>query len=275
MLQGVFPCCGWKSGEGCKTARHTYPHVPKAKLLLLKESQPSPKPVDSDEYLTSPKRAVVVLDSAIVEVPTGEKGPGGSEVIGLTAIDFQTGDILVNKLIEPSDVPVDWQTATTRIDKKRMKRARTLTGYEQARAELMTYINADTILVGHGLQATLCSLRLIHDRIVDNQILLEKARPSTSSSRPSAVDRIASELLGRPRLKQSSQFGDVGAIKDIVSWFANISGRPESWPEAFQETVEKTHEKRKAKLEKKQKRRDEASGSAFKHESTGPGDTPY
>jgi hypothetical protein len=221
---------------------------------------------------------VVVLDSAIVEVPTGEEGIVKLEIIGLTAMDFLTGDILVNKLIEPSDVPVDWQTATTRIDRKRMQRARsrgrTLPGYEQARAELWTHINADTILVGHGLQDTLCLLRMLHTRVIDSQILVAKARPSTSS-RPPPVDQIAFELLGRSRPSQSFQFGDVGAIKDIVSWFANASGGPESWSETFEETVEKTREKLKAKLEERRKRREETPEHVFQHELTRRGNTLY
>ncbi|OCL11475.1 ribonuclease H-like protein, partial [Glonium stellatum] len=116
----------------------------------------------------------VALDCEMV----GVKG-GRSELALLSAVDYITGEVLINTFVYPNVKVVDWRTCFSGITPSAMNLAksegRILGGWEEARSELWKHIDASTILVGHALQHDLDVLRVVHNRVVDSGILAKNA----------------------------------------------------------------------------------------------------
>ena len=88
-----------------------------------------------------------------------------SEVILMCAIDYLTGETLINTLVRPTRRVIDWRTRFSGVTSDTMvtatARGETLNGWKEARRETWKYIGADTVLVGHALQHDLDVLRMI------------------------------------------------------------------------------------------------------------------
>lgn len=120
------------------------------------------------------RRAAVVIDCEMVGVQGGK-----SEVISLAAVDFLTGDELVNALVRPHVPVVHWRTNVHGISPGVLSRARAqpgsglpvLGGWPAARAALFRHVDENTILIGHDLRQDLRPLRIHHEKIVDSVIL--------------------------------------------------------------------------------------------------------
>ena len=108
-------------------------------------------------------------------------GYGGlwSEVVKVSAVDFLSGETLLNTLVLPTAKVRRWKTEITGISNQTMDEARaqghTVEGWTKARSELWRHIDADTILVGQSLHYDLEVLGMLHMRIVDSAILAAKA----------------------------------------------------------------------------------------------------
>lgn len=108
-------------------------------------------------------------------------GSGGlwREVVKISAVDFLSGETLLDTFVLPTAPVKRWKTDITGIDEHVMNEARaqgdTVEGWTQARAELWRHIDADTILVGQSLHHDLEVLGILHARIVDSAILAAKA----------------------------------------------------------------------------------------------------
>lgn len=119
-------------------------------------------------------RAAVVIDCEMVGVQGGK-----SEVISLAAVDFLTGDELVNALVRPHVPVVHWRTNVHGISPGVLSTARAklgrsqpvLGGWPAARAALFRHVDKNTILIGHDLRQDLRPLRIHHEKIVDSAIL--------------------------------------------------------------------------------------------------------
>ncbi|RPA75136.1 hypothetical protein BJ508DRAFT_24407 [Ascobolus immersus RN42] len=121
-------------------------------------------------------RRIVVLDCEMLELAYGQE-----TVCQLSAVDFLTGEILIDSLVAPpSDIRVsDWRTKYTSLNadimRSAIKQGKTLNGIAGARAELFKYIDANTILIGFSVHHDFEALRLTHSNVVDFQILYSKA----------------------------------------------------------------------------------------------------
>jgi RNA exonuclease 1 len=109
----------------------------------------------------------------------GTAANGDSELIRLTLVDFFSEEILVDNIVLP-DVPMlhlnTKYSGVTWADMRNAQRKRTgLDGKAGARQAVWKYVGPDTIVVGHGVQNDLRSLRLIHKRVVDS-FVTEHAR---------------------------------------------------------------------------------------------------
>lgn len=116
----------------------------------------------------------VVLDCEMV----GVQG-GASELVSLTAVDFLTGETIVNSLVKPQQPVVDWRTQIHGISPAELVMARaqglTLDGWQAARAELFKLVDQNTILIGQSLQYDLDALHIRHAHVVDSAILASEA----------------------------------------------------------------------------------------------------
>ena len=120
------------------------------------------------------RRTAVALDCEMVSV----KG-GGSELAKLCVVDLFTAEVLINKLVDPTNRVIDWRTRYSGIKVGEMAQAvrknQALRGWKAARLELWRYVDRDTILVGHALHHDLQALHLIHLRVIDTSIVTRTA----------------------------------------------------------------------------------------------------
>lgn len=123
-----------------------------------------------------PKRQAIVLDCEMVGI--GPKGTT-SELARLSAVDFFTGELLIDALVEPicpvTDMRTKWSGITAESMKAAVESGNALKGSTAARTELFTYMDSQTILVGHSLQYDLEALGISHSETVDSATLAEAA----------------------------------------------------------------------------------------------------
>ena len=115
-------------------------------------------------------RAAVALDC---EMGTAESGD--SELIKITLIDYFTGEILLNNIVEP-DVPMRHlntrYSGVTWGQMRAAQRKRTsLKATAGARAALWKYVGDQTIVIGHGVGNDLRAMKWIHELMVDSMIV--------------------------------------------------------------------------------------------------------
>ncbi|RTE73091.1 hypothetical protein BHE90_012490 [Fusarium euwallaceae] len=122
----------------------------------------------------SPKRKAIAFDCEMAGVEGGR-----SEVVSICAVDFFTGEILMNSLVKPREPISEWRSHIHGITPSIMSIAVTLQqaldGWEAAREELWKHINEHTVLVGQSLQNDLKALRVVHIKVVDTAIVTAEA----------------------------------------------------------------------------------------------------
>jgi len=192
-----------------------------------------------------------------------------SEVILICAIDYFTGAVLLNKLVNPCERVYNWRTKIHGITDAKMRKAflqgRDLAGWREARAELWKLIDQNTILVGHALHHDLDVLRMVHTRVVDSAIL---ARNAVGMYSPQwGLQRLCKELLG---LEIRNNIGgvhdcleDVLATREVVLYCTQNKQRLEGWAEVKKLELTRKEEHRKAAEQKPASKRAEAEKLKF------------
>ncbi|KAI9266808.1 ribonuclease H-like domain-containing protein [Phascolomyces articulosus] len=151
-----YTCCDESFGSmGCAKGPHVYKDE---NIRDLHAKIP---------YISTPKadaakdtRILVALDCEMAYTTAG------MELVRLTAID-ENFKVLLDELVFPSHMVIDLNTRYSGI--------KTLAGarhnLESVRKELFKYVDADTILLGHGLENDMNALRLLHPKIIDTAAL--------------------------------------------------------------------------------------------------------
>lgn len=125
-------------------------------------------------HSTITKRRAVVIDCEMAEAMDGS-----DELISLCAIDFLTGETLIDSFVVPSRRIMDWRARIHGIDVavvlEAMKQQKALYGWAAARGELWKHIDDNTILIGQSICFDFEALRLIHTRVVDSAMLATEA----------------------------------------------------------------------------------------------------
>ncbi|MCJ1398125.1 hypothetical protein MMC11_001322 [Xylographa trunciseda] len=222
-----YLCCG-KPGEGCKSlATHSY-GLPDPKYQEY-AAMPGGSP-------DAPRRRAVALDCEMALVRTTTVPYMASELILFCAVDYLTGETLINTHVSPGRTVVDWCTSYSGVDAHSMAEAeaqgQTLKGWQEARFELWRYINADTILVGQSLQHDLDVLRIIHSKAVDSAILTKLA-VGFECTREWSLKTLCDELLGKNIQTRGKKghicFEDTFAAREVVLLCCQYPERLEAW----------------------------------------------
>jgi DNA polymerase III epsilon subunit-like protein len=178
------------------------------------------------------KISAVALDCEGVRV--GENGV--SEVARISAIDYLTGDILIDTLVQPTEPVTDWRTKYSGITEEAMVEAiaqgKTLNGWPEARASLFEHIDANTVLVGQSLQRDLIALGIKHQQIVDTAILTAGAVGRKVKKRWGLKD-VCNQLLG-VTIQNHGEAGhdsveDAFAAREVVLWCIQHPGKLRQW----------------------------------------------
>ncbi|KAL3471667.1 ribonuclease H-like domain-containing protein [Aspergillus californicus] len=183
-----FNCLQAGKGKGCITlSAHTF-SKPDALLLQMR---PSPSH-------HAAARKAVVLDCEMVGV-LGTNNHVVSEVVRLSAVDFLTGEILIDTHVEPQRPIIQWRSdvsgVTPSILAAMQRQGRTVRGWNAARDLLWQFVDKDTILIGHSLHHDLDVLGMVHTTIVDSAILTKNA--VGQCSRSWALRTLTQQFLNR------------------------------------------------------------------------------
>lgn len=193
-----YPCCGETTAStsflrlGCKTKKH---HVFKSEAVeSLSEITEFIK-----TWKVEGKENVLALDCEMGFTSLGY------EMIRLTIVDFFTSKTLFDEIVQPIGEVIDLNTqfsGVSEIDK------RSSLSYHEAMAKVVSpeLVNANSILVGHGLENDLNVMRIIHRRIIDTAILYSKGKYKIS------LKNLAFEFLSR-----KIQTGEHDSSEDAIA----------------------------------------------------------
>ncbi|GJC78849.1 small RNA degrading nuclease 2 [Colletotrichum liriopes] len=198
---------------------------------------------------------------------------GHEEVIQLTLVDFLSGDVLQNCLVNPSDPIKDWREDITGINAVRMQesvaRNRALHGWIAAREELWRFADKDTILIGQSVYHDLHVLHTHHAKIVDSAIITADAvlRNRSKIRKRWGLETLSRELLGIQIRNPSQTTGgnpthdaleDALAARELVLLCALRPDRLEIWACATRKGFfKKTNNQRKRAPQRKARGQEE------------------
>ncbi|PTB62449.1 hypothetical protein BBK36DRAFT_1172638 [Trichoderma citrinoviride] len=203
-----WTCCdGLPGSPPCRAFQEHKPKV-YAAGELEREWKFYPTPFDC----TGGSPAVaVVIDCEMGTAMTGE-----SELIRVSAIDYFSGKVLLDKLVYPDIKMLHYNTrysGVSRQDMEEARRARScLFGRASARQALWEFIDPDTIVIGHGSNSDLTCLRWIHPAIIDTHLVEKANRP------PEEVKQTAQERetqVGGVQLENEGANGQQGPRENV------------------------------------------------------------
>lgn len=98
----------------------------------------------------------------------------GFELLRITAVDFFSGNEVIDVLVKPIGTVIDLNSRWSGINEI----APDACEFEELIKLLNSVMDDETILIGHGLENDLNSMRIIHNKIVDTAILYPKLKSS-------------------------------------------------------------------------------------------------
>lgn len=210
--------------------RHTFPPSLAISFQQYWEYHKTPKPPvrlptasRSTRSITGAHRAFLAVvepaQAIALDCEMGTAVSGDAELIRLTAIDFFTQKVLVDKLVQPSVPMRHFNTRFSGITaadmRNAVRRQECLFGRENARNELWKFVGPDTVVIVHGGHNDLSVLRWIHPALIDS-FILEGYRPRAEGGRSlkSLCDRILNLQIQEGRGHDS--FEDAAACRELV-----------------------------------------------------------
>ncbi|KAK5994280.1 RNA exonuclease 3 [Cladobotryum mycophilum] len=157
------------------------------------------------DFITTPKRKPTIERRKVVAIDCewGISQDRRNEPISICAIDFLTGETLIDSLIAPSRPISDWRSRIHGITAETIEVIvggyECLQGWKEARAKLLEYVDYQTILIGHTIRIDLELLRMFHRTIIDSQVLATDAVFKNVKKRPGykwPIDKVCEGFLG-------------------------------------------------------------------------------
>ncbi|ETS86191.1 hypothetical protein PFICI_00019 [Pestalotiopsis fici W106-1] len=205
----------------------------------------------SPSFLT-PKRKAVVLDCAMVGCIDGR-----DEAVQLCALDFFTGEVLINSIVKPWQQIIDWRTKITGLSPAdmaiAMARGQTLVGSAGARQELWKHIDENTILIGQSLNFDLNVLGVSHATVVDSQIITSTAVfKDRKVGRRWGLQQLCKDILGLEIRQGAGTIGhdsmeDSLSIRELVLRCLLSPVSLESWAEKAKKSFLQERQNRRGK----------------------------
>lgn len=94
----------------------------------------------------------------------------GLELTKITVVGTD-GRTVYDSFVKPENVIIDYNTRFSGITAKDLKKGNAAKNLKEVQNDLMDFINADTILIGHGLENDLKALKMIHSTVVDTSVI--------------------------------------------------------------------------------------------------------
>lgn len=211
------------------------------------------------------KRQAIVLNCKTVGV-----GPGGSEsALGrVSAIDFLTGELLIDKLVQPPRIVTHWRTKRSGITAAAMQAARdsgeVLENAAAVREILSRHMDEETVLVSHRRNNALVVLGIQHEKVVSSASLV-KTTLGPSVGTIVGLKKLCKEVLGITLRGGKMGYDSVEealAAREVVLW---CMGDPEVvrvWCEKKEKELEakKLEAKKEEELKAKKVEAKEVAG---------------
>ncbi|KAJ5933157.1 hypothetical protein N7516_007646 [Penicillium verrucosum] len=216
-----------------------------------------------------PKRRAIVLDCEMVQVEAGRR-----ELAFLSAIDFLTGEVLIDNYVQPKSRVVNWDSrfsgVTPSAMNKAVKKGTALFGWEGARSKLWEFMDSETVLVGHSLNNDLDVLGIIHWNVVDSSIITSEAvfytaHASEPLNRTWSLKTLTNELVNydiQVGKQGHSALEDAHATRDIVVWCLRYPEHLKVWADNARDQ----EEQRAYERELKRKTEEEVKEQKRKHD---------
>ncbi|KAI8627194.1 ribonuclease H-like domain-containing protein [Xylariaceae sp. FL1651] len=202
-----------------------------------------------------------------------------SDLVRLAVVDFATGDVVLNTLVQPTGHVIDWRARVSGVNPAILRAAKgdsnttVLRGWPEARQKIFTLADSNTILVGHALPNDLKALRIAADRVVDTLVLTAKAVFGLSDvtfPRKWSLKTLCKELMGINI--QNARLGhdcveDALATRELILWCLSHPQELQAWGKTTRVVFEKEklarQERQKAEAEaRREKQKAEAAAAA-------------
>ncbi|KAF2834027.1 hypothetical protein CC86DRAFT_442293 [Ophiobolus disseminans] len=167
LINRVWICCNQSpSAPLCSGA---YQHSPRSQglreLIELHQCYPTP---------WTPPRGNNICEAVALDCEMGTAASGDPELIRVTLVNYFSKTVILDNIVKP-DVPM--QHLNTRYSgvtwadmKNARKQGTSLKGKAGAREKIWKHVGPHTLVVGHGVNNDLRSLRWIHTLVVDSYV---------------------------------------------------------------------------------------------------------
>ncbi|KAI7910143.1 hypothetical protein M9X92_011273 [Pyricularia oryzae] len=172
-----------------------------------------------------------------------------SEIAYICAVDVLTGEVLINNFVQPPGKVINWRTKHSGITSRALREAKSsrncLASWRAARAELWEYVDAGTVLIGHGLEHDLHALRVVHTRIVDTSLQTAEAvfGGVESFRRVWGLKDLMKQLVEIDIQNHGRQghdcVEDTLATRELALWCVQNPRRLEAWGSERRDSMEK------------------------------------
>ncbi|KIJ70048.1 hypothetical protein HYDPIDRAFT_121398 [Hydnomerulius pinastri MD-312] len=211
----VYSCCSKSTNEdGCSRGCHVF-YESDPKDLHARHGFSPTRPPSSLDGDTAPDTAldVVALDCEMIYTT------GGMRVARVSVVDGSGTEIFDEQVRMDDDVDViDYNTRFSGIAQETHQPA-SLT-LSSIRHSLDAFINSDTIIIGHGLENDLKTLRMVHHQCIDTAILFphRAGPPYRQSLRNLVKEHLGISIQTGGGLTGHSSVEDSVATLDLVRW---------------------------------------------------------
>ncbi|XP_046679951.1 RNA exonuclease 1 homolog isoform X1 [Homalodisca vitripennis] len=94
----------------------------------------------------------------------------GLELARVTVV-ARDGKLVYDSIVRPESEVIDYNTRFSGVSAKDYSNGRCSKSLREVQSDLMGFIKADTILIGHGLENDLRALKMIHNTCVDTSVI--------------------------------------------------------------------------------------------------------
>uniref|UniRef100_G3PL37 Exonuclease domain-containing protein n=1 Tax=Gasterosteus aculeatus aculeatus TaxID=481459 RepID=G3PL37_GASAC len=92
----------------------------------------------------------------------------GLELSRVTVVNWSL-QVVYDTFVRPDNEVIDYNTRFSGVSEEDVKGNRT--SLREVQETLLSFVSADTILIGHGLETDLCALKLLHGTVVDTSVV--------------------------------------------------------------------------------------------------------
>jgi len=163
-----YSCCGRRSKSGCEIASS---HVWRG---ILYEISGQHKDLDGFAKTRVPRNRAQPSDGNYgVYGIDGEMlfTTHGLQLCKVTVVGID-GRLVYETIIRPDDTIIDYNTRFSGVTARDLKRGNnSVKSLKDVQNDLLGFINANTILIGHGLENDLRALKLVHMTVIDTSLV--------------------------------------------------------------------------------------------------------